>query len=116
MRDEAKDAEIEELKAKLAEAEKGLEDHKRICNQHMKNIRTWMPEGFQSHCTDAMIIMADKRDEAQAACAKCGDALEEVHRKAHEMCESVGGLAAHYGDFATIRLRARRALSVLGKS
>jgi len=45
MRDEAKDAEIEELKAKLAEAEKGLEDHKRICNQHMKNIKTWMPEG-----------------------------------------------------------------------
>jgi hypothetical protein len=43
------------LKAKLADAEKN-------CAQHMKNIKTWMKEGFNGHCTDAMIIMAERAE------------------------------------------------------
>ena len=36
------------------------------CAQHTKNIRTWMRPGFQSHCTDAMMIMANRAEKAEA--------------------------------------------------
>ena len=56
-----KDAEIAALKARVEE----LEVREAFCEQHMRNIKTWMRPGFNSHCTDAMLIMAGQRDEAQ---------------------------------------------------
>jgi len=49
---------ITDLEAQLAEADKN-------CAQHMRNIKTWMKKGFNGHCTDAMIIMAERVEKAE---------------------------------------------------
>ena len=59
---------------------------KNACAQHTKNIRTWMRPGFQSHCTDAMGIMANRAEIAEARVKE----LERERNHANDIADAAG--------------------------
>ena len=72
----------------------GYRERESYCKEFTKAIQTWMPEGFKSHCVDAMLIM----DGRIAKVDKENASLREAIVK----CREAGLYFKHYSEHPEI--------------
>ena len=88
--------------AEIADLKAEIERLKNACAQHTKNIRTWMRPGFNSHCTDAMMIVANRAEKSEARVKELEAALRAADATLDTECHDARIRTAIRADIAWV--------------